>query len=332
MGVLLVGLLGVAALIPIGKVAITETNKSDRTGMCGRAGIRDVKTRRMLDATAWSSTPTGNTFVLDPLGYAKGLSGTNFGGTASSMQRISLNNVVAEDVFRWQDELTFDSSTNPTSRPRPVVRDSKGNVGPYPSLPSENPQLVAPVTQQSDGHFTWLLTVTASPGEVQAGLTWAQRRQFLVSVTVCWNRLFSNNSTDTTANPADLGEATVSVVCDNATGYGGVGIQYDASKSTVMPKENEWVLLTSTNNNGQASWYRVVSAGTDTVGPPPDPAIKTTRATLVGCDWHGGVGGTAATATAAVSPDDTVKLIVVKGATGVYTTTVQLDDDGIWTK
>ena len=37
MGVLVIGLLGVAALIPIGKLAMIETNKSDRTGTCGRA-------------------------------------------------------------------------------------------------------------------------------------------------------------------------------------------------------------------------------------------------------------------------------------------------------
>ena len=36
-------------LLPIGKFAMTETEKSDRTGMCGRAGLRDVKVRRMLD-------------------------------------------------------------------------------------------------------------------------------------------------------------------------------------------------------------------------------------------------------------------------------------------
>ena len=308
-------------MIPIGKVAMIETNKSDRTGACGRAGIRDVKTLRMLDATTWNSTPTGNTFVLDPLGCtnptASPLGTTPLGGTVSgtasmTIQRINLKTspsgvaltaAQAEDIFRWHDDLKYEMpiDMNPPQtgdRPLPVL-DSSGNT-------------------QYDGHFSWFLTVTASPGEVQAGLTWAQRRQFSVSVVVCWNRLFT-----AAANDANAGETRVSVVCDNAIGYGGIGIQYDASKSTVMPKENEWVLLTSTNN-GQASWYRVVSAGNDNNATNP-----TIRATLVGRDWYGGLGGTVGPP---VVPDDTVKLIVVKGATGVYTTTVQLDDDGIWSK
>ena len=41
MAVLTLGMLGVAMLIPIGKFAMTETEKSDRTGMCGRAGLRE---------------------------------------------------------------------------------------------------------------------------------------------------------------------------------------------------------------------------------------------------------------------------------------------------
>ena len=99
------------------------------------------------------------------------------------------------------------------------------------------------------------------------------------------------------------------VTCDNPPGYGGIGISYQ--NSNVMPKENEWVLLSS---NTQTTWYRVVSAGSDGAATP------TTHATLVGPDWNGGC-------------DHAVtNLIVVNGVTGVYTTTVQLDNDATWSK
>ena len=49
--VLSMGLLGLAALLPVGSYTILETIKADRAGDCGRAALRDLKARRMLDST-----------------------------------------------------------------------------------------------------------------------------------------------------------------------------------------------------------------------------------------------------------------------------------------
>ena len=46
--VLSVGLLGLAALIPVGRFAIVETAKSDRAGACGRAALRDMQVCQMI--------------------------------------------------------------------------------------------------------------------------------------------------------------------------------------------------------------------------------------------------------------------------------------------
>jgi hypothetical protein len=302
MGVLIIGLLGVAALIPIGKLAMIETNKSDRTGACGRAGLRDLKVRRMLDANNWAGMPTSNVFAIDPLGCTSAIGTANLGDTVSgtaSVSPVSRINLLtastaaqADDIFHWHDDLTY--------------------VLPKDKNPPEQGDRPTPVaTNAFDGSFSWFLTVAPSPAEVQAGLSWDHRRQFTVSVVVCHKRAF-----DATANSPNVGETVVSnVTCDADEGFGGIGIHYDDSTSKVIPKENEWVLLDSGNTaNGlikQTTWYRVVSVGNDGTA---------TRATLVGCDWQGG------------GSDGKAKLIVVKGASGVYTTTVQLDDDKIWTK
>lgn len=75
--VLSFGLMGVAALIPLGRYALVETGKADRSAACGRAGMRDVKVQRMLDpARWWNPAPvatglqndTGTTFA-NPSGY-----------------------------------------------------------------------------------------------------------------------------------------------------------------------------------------------------------------------------------------------------------------------
>ena len=106
--VLSIGLLGVAAIIPLGQLALWETAKADRCGACGRAAMREIQVSRLLDFRYWYWTPgptitTGNywgfyppfpikaanaisddfatvsgctdsmPFVIDPLGRAKGL-------------------------------------------------------------------------------------------------------------------------------------------------------------------------------------------------------------------------------------------------------------------
>jgi hypothetical protein len=311
MSVLLLGLLGVAALIPIGKVALSETNKADRAGACGRAALRDVRVRGMLDTSNWSAVPTGNAFVIDPLGWARFASGTTtdyFGGTTSgtvsmTVQRINLTNVsAADDVFRWHDDLTFAVPENPSERPT-LPKDAAGNV----------------LTGAYDGSFSWFVTIVPQVVVDTAGTRFTTN-QSTVSVIVCWRREFNSAENDPNA-----GETSVNVVCDSSPAYGGMGIEYSTEDSKeVVPKENQWVLLTSTSNGGQASWYRVVAAA---IGDDPDRAKRVTRVSLVGPDWYGGQGGTIGTPP---TPDGTIKMIVVKGAVGVYTTTVKLDDDMVW--
>jgi len=58
--VLAIGLLGLAALIPVGRYAIVETGKADRSAACGRAGLREIKIRGMLDPTTWVNYTANN--------------------------------------------------------------------------------------------------------------------------------------------------------------------------------------------------------------------------------------------------------------------------------
>ena len=64
-GVLSIGLLGLAALLPIGRYTLGEATKADRAGQCGRAALRAVMVRHMLDFHNWYD-PAQNKFVGDP--------------------------------------------------------------------------------------------------------------------------------------------------------------------------------------------------------------------------------------------------------------------------
>ncbi len=112
MGILLFGLLAVAALIPIGKLSMRETDKSDRTGACGRAAVHDLRVRKMLDTTTWTANP-GGVVVIDPLGVSNGWT-ANLGGKTAGPPRISLNTItsstIADQVFRWHDDLEIHSA------------------------------------------------------------------------------------------------------------------------------------------------------------------------------------------------------------------------------
>jgi hypothetical protein len=323
--ILSVGLLGVASLIPLGKIALRETEKSDRTGACGRAALREVKVRKMLDYTNWwappspgaavAATDTPGVIALDPLGYtistrlgndtnAAGVPRYTFWENAAAPQAMSFAN--AEPIFFWQDEVLFNMPKERTTVP--------ANAGDRPMVIT-NTGLVTGIPLR-DGNFTWFLTVTPSPADVAASISVSQRRSYAVSIVVCNGRKLGTD-----------GERTIpNVYCDSPIGYGGISVYVAGDK--IAPagqpplKNDEWVLLYTTGVDAagttrQYSWYRVVHAGYD--------GTTNTRINLVGPDWHGDGDSTGAGGAA--------NMVVVGGVTGVYTTTVELDTNNlIWTK
>ena len=225
--ILAVGLLSVAALIPVGKLALIKTNKSDRTGACGRAGLSEVRIRRMLDPDMWAANPGNGTFAIDPLGYIK----LGNSSTLGPLNRINLfttpNAATAEAIFSWHDDLTFDIPDDSSNRPTAL------SIGEF------------------DGHFSWFITATPSPADVANGVPVVDRRSYNVSVVVCHRRTFIE--AERTANAAFSG----------GVGYGGGTITLDNSTGALplVVKENEWILLYSPTTY-QCAWYRAVSSVT----------------------------------------------------------------------
>jgi len=242
------GLLGLAALIPVGRFAIEETGKADRSGACGRAAMREVKVRRMLDPANWASLPTNNgPFVIDPIGVDAGL------GDMGPLPRITLalsnalgNQIPLDPIFRWRDDLKF-------HRPEDGQR-------PHPAIDGGSFLLEADGSPQNLGHYTWFLTVSPAPSEV--ALDWAQKRNYAVSVVVCHQRVLEP-------------EPTFNVSRFIGGGYGGGGVVLPGA---VEVRQGEWIMLC---NAAVCKWYRVVS-----VGRIPD--ANDTRLRLTGPDWDVG--------------------------------------------
>ena len=99
-------------------------------------------------------------------------------------------------------------------------------------------------------------------------------------------------------------------------GGGAVRLTPNPTTGTVNVKQDNWIMLYNTAPAApmlpMAIWYRVVNAG---------PGGSTQDINVVGPDWPSGWP--------AATP---VYALVIDTVTGVYTTTMQLDSDAIWTQ
>jgi len=245
--VLSVGLLGLAALLPLGRFAVVETNKADYSGACGRAAMREVQIRRMLFSGHWDRNPGNGAFAIDPLGVTEGLG--DLGGVLPRVNLVvpatgnAYTTSQAEAVFLWDDDMTFTIPENARTY-RKFYQDASGSMD--GAAPTQWPVF--------DGQYSWL--ITASPAATETGLDALSRRLYNVSAVVCYGRDF-------------VGEQRATASFVGGVGLGGGTITVD---SGLEVEEGEWLLLC---NAAVAKWYRVVSVG-------QSPA---TRITLQGPDW-----------------------------------------------
>jgi hypothetical protein len=213
--------------------------------------------------------------------------------------------LINEQIFFWNDDLPFDAVKNSSARPTLVT--SGGSV-------------------LSEGSYSWFFTVM--PAATEMSLPVGRRRLFNVSVVVCYKR----NLLPASVGTLD-GEHTAYINSNNVTapklagfpgmGIGGGTVQFDNSvnvNNIINVKENQWVMLyhldTSTPSTPQlnrCNWYRVVGQGKTTNAS----GVSTTNLSLIGPDWD---------------PTLDATLVVVPGAIGVYSTTMELDWDPLWTK
>src|SRR5574340_209344 len=153
--ILSVGLMGVAALIPVGRFEVVQAAKMDRAAVAGRAAFREVKIRGLLRPEQWyvpdpSKFDPSRPFVIDPLGVGWSLPpcpAMPNGGP--QMQRLSLRGPgnppcmrlpAADRIFTSRDDLYFEMPDDPDALP--LARFSAGDV------------------RSIEGNYSWMLTVT----------------------------------------------------------------------------------------------------------------------------------------------------------------------------
>jgi hypothetical protein len=214
-------------------------------------------------------------------------------------------------AFIWPDDVSFDLPENPVERP--TINQSVG------------------LDNNRSWDYTYLLSVTPSGTEQvmqyapDQTMNIPYRRLFDVTVVVFFQRNFNLTADgypegEWSADANFLGMAngqispgggTIQLRPDTAfrvkgSSTSGMQTKMILASETPAMRPNQCVMLWDWAN-GRSAWYRVVGINFE------DPANATL--TLDGPDWI-------------VSA--TTKLLVIDGAIGAYTSTVELDSDPLW--
>lgn len=334
--VLMVGLLGVAALIPVGRHHIAEGLKADRAAACGQAILHEARIRGWLDPTSWryaDGTPDGSavvsgsqfprlprrTYVIDPLfiTYASSQPSPDYPkiqrvpyDSATDLRRVTLARVpLSNGIFSlsesqrlctWHDDLLFPTPDDTADRPRALVL-AEGTPSSilWPIRPSDNVAATNALLNQNQGDFSWLLTVTPLVSDSMVELNNSVSYQLSVVV-------FQKRDLSSVLAGSPPGERLIASINFGGFGYGGGDVELRSpSAGNLEIKENDWIMVPFPDLPSRYEWYRVVA--TDDAPTWDDPNWKR-NVTLAGRDWR--FSGVATNA------------VVFSDVAGVFTATV----------
>ncbi|MCA9269738.1 MAG: hypothetical protein KDA41_14760, partial [Planctomycetales bacterium] len=289
-----IGLLGIAALLPVAQHLANRGSDADRGAIAGHAAMGVFQAREMGNPKNWLRAsgvafaagdsdyplnPAGTrAFCLDPRGVAAGVTAAL--PSAGTMTRITLRSEpgsatgamgvqLADNYFSWSDDLDFVIDENDATQPAAQK--------PEPSAASFE-------KRYSPNDFTWMATLVRELSGDRYTLSIVVFRKRDVSATV-------ELTSPCTILSAGIGGGDVKLTNANAAG--------------IAP--GSWVMLSDTA--GRFRWYRVIYAADYVSG------TTSRELTLAGRDWD---GGAAATAT------------IIPGVVAVYERTVRLEQTNPW--
>lgn len=407
-GILTIGLLGVAAMIPLAQVDIVRATRADRAASIGRSAIRDAKVRGILNPRVWAWYNTGTnsfgpvpsitdsgvdyiphrTYVLDPLYIA--LNNTSAAARATAnhfpimpdpgdtsvlpnfntapLNRLTVrrsfdpnssywNAITLEQdarrIYQSRDDITFGAPDDDNDRPRLIVSAGYDNgtaiedmTARWPIRPTDNltdatgapvnPANFAALATESDGNYSWFLTVESPQADYYSGGTAyirADRTEFRVSAVVVFNRNFAADTAAANASDEPTpNERAVQIGILGMGEGGGEAVLFSQFGGDLELQQDDWLMVRPENSRGPSRWYKIAATGEiesedanengsldggeDLNG---DGAIQYIRlVSLSGPDWNAAnYGGSGAPQRATA--------ILVKGVVGVYTAMVDID-------
>jgi type II secretory pathway pseudopilin PulG len=345
--ILAVGLLSIAALLPVGQFQVGQAELDERKAIVAQNASRSFRTRGMGDYRMWlaknpltAGSFTGPLF-LDPLWYGAALPQYNVPASGpNTFQRITLRQSLknanspglsspeAEAIYVSRDDLLLDPAPDPESAP--LSRYEGGNT--------------APIRRDFEGNYSWLAMIqpavstwtghaSAAIGPADLAVSHSMGQPVNQNSPQRYNKIpaytpyagmpvqlslvvFFKRPTNP-QNAAALNDengiprerqVTIDFSIGNGIGGGEANISHNNADYLLL-KPGEWALAHGTlNGRTVAIWYKILTA---------DQINGTSRQiTLAGPDWP-----VAATNS---------KLILFDGAISVHSKTIHLEGPSPW--
>jgi len=318
-GILSVGILGVASMVPLGHHLTQEGIRADRAAAIGRAAFREFKIRGWMNRDNWRPIQSFERIVvIDPIGYGPQrldfpddisqlqLESAIFRLDRTSIQAFASNNsampiALAQEIFMAQDGLAID------------IPDD----GEAPPL-----QLYTPSGEkrQTDGAFSWMATLTPSPTPPGQPAT---REMATLSIVVFYKRPLGASVNLDGPPPEQFAHVTFPSYPEGGLSGGDVilsaGIDNSGIPQTLDVKRGQWLLMYRQTVQGQVRaagvWYKILEAELDKTNGRWD-------VTLQGADWP-------------MRPGDAegVGVAILDGVVTVYSKTIRIEgnnDSSLW--
>jgi hypothetical protein len=337
-GIMAIGMLSIASLLPVGNVQVQRANTEERKAELGLNAYREFQVRGMSNPANWTKAngstvtlakydPTTGTFsparddwntpplAIDPLMVAVGTTAVDtFPATTvsgPSMKRLGLSfassRPLAEAVFTLTNELV---TIQPDDRTSPA------------QFPSSTDLPEAAQRRPFEGNYTWLATLTPALYDPDS-VTAATGKDYTLSIVIFANRRLQST-------PDEYQVTATSAVTTGIDVGGGDFTFSDASSAKLdAVKANQWIMLcrnepwSKPNAAGVMTpqaprpvfkWYRVSSFGDQSFAS----GKYSMDVSLIGPDWNNGITGT-------------IYACIFDGAVGVYQRTIHLEDpSSIW--
>jgi len=341
-GVALIGLLGVAALLPLAVYYMGRGSVADNAAIFGRSAVSAFKSRQMHRNTMWAVwNPGANAFVtflaspaaIDPLLFPSPLVGV---GPSFCIDPLYLSRSVRDgnpppSLF---PAVPVSSTVEPRMA-RVTLRSAPGGP-PLPAIVAEEwfmltdqhvykrqpdrtslPEpFISSGKRQYDPNLSWFATLT--PIVSPAG-GFNDSDLYLLSIVVVESR---DLRTDINENLTDRPiERVVDVLFPTGDWAGGSVVlvtRPNRPESDVEVRPGDWLMLGGRLNNAGSPgpavfrWYRVLSADRDSTGPSREVVLH-------GTDWNpNAVLQTQAT--------------ILSGVTAVLEKIVRIETSSLWTR
>ncbi|MHB8951661.1 MAG: type IV pilus modification PilV family protein [Pirellulaceae bacterium] len=354
-GVVMIGLVGIAALLP---VAGSQANKGAIADSAARRGVdavREFHVRSMANPNTWrwfdqsismfrpvapGELADGLSFCIDPRFVAQGAANSDHAernafpyidaGTVLSMPRITLSpspwaagNLVmgrlqADQIFTSDDELVFELPSDRT-------------LGPLQSFSLAPTAPFAPLRRSINGYTSWMATVVPRLDRM-GNLT----DEYTLSIVVFSRRVIDAPVNNVNAvNVASERVVHVAIISGQPAFFSGQPAVGGGDLELVTRRNNEedlrlrtgdWVMLSGTKLRPGLptpiqvhKWYRVANAGEEAVFDAGNNNWVR-DVTLIGPDWDW---------MSNISP--TTQVTIVRGVVAVFEKTIRLETSSLWT-